>query len=158
MDFYYLTDIGKKRKTNQDTVAGNIISENLAWSIVCDGMGGNNGGDIASSMATRGISELINRNLDILNNYKLPDRQTVYEEWAWATFYTTRAGDVITTNTFITSQKDDIMGTFGLTSTGTVKNIYGNATTIIFSHVNISYNNLIPEKTPDEEPSNNNGS
>ena len=68
MNFYYLTDIGKKRKTNQDTVAGNIISEDLAWSIVCDGMGGNNGGDIASSMATRGISELINRNLDILNN------------------------------------------------------------------------------------------
>lgn len=59
MRFYSKTDIGKKRYSNQDAVAGKIISNNLAWMVVCDGMGGNNGGDIASKIAVKIISENI---------------------------------------------------------------------------------------------------
>ena len=57
MEFYSRTDIGKKRKSNQDAVAGQLISPALAWSVVCDGMGGNNGGDIASNIAVEEISK-----------------------------------------------------------------------------------------------------
>lgn len=59
MRFYSKTDIGKKRYSNQDAVAGEIISNNLAWMAVCDGMGGNNGGDIASQIAIEVISKNI---------------------------------------------------------------------------------------------------
>ncbi len=59
MRFYSKTDIGKKRYSNQDAVAGKIISDNLAWMVVCDGMGGNNGGDIASKIAVEVISKNI---------------------------------------------------------------------------------------------------
>lgn len=59
MEFYSKTDIGKKRYSNQDAVAGGIISENLAWTVVCDGMGGASGGDVASSTATEKISEIM---------------------------------------------------------------------------------------------------
>lgn len=59
MRFYSKTDIGKKRYSNQDAVAGKIISNNLAWMVVCDGMGGNNGGDIASKIAIEVISKNI---------------------------------------------------------------------------------------------------
>lgn len=66
MRFYSKTDIGKKRYSNQDAVAGKIISNNLAWMIVCDGMGGNNGGDIASKIAieviTKNISDYLREN------------------------------------------------------------------------------------------------
>ena len=60
MEFYSKTDIGKKRKSNQDAVAGQLISPTLAWSVVCDGMGGNNGGDIASNIAVKEIFKYMN--------------------------------------------------------------------------------------------------
>jgi len=42
------TDIGLKRKTNQDAL---YLSDELKLYMVADGMGGHNGGDIASQMA-----------------------------------------------------------------------------------------------------------
>lgn len=42
------TDIGKKRKTNQDSI---FVSDELQFYIVADGMGGHSGGDIASAIA-----------------------------------------------------------------------------------------------------------
>lgn len=63
MKFYSKTDIGKKRETNQDSVGGEIVSDNLAWTVVCDGMGGIKGGDVASTMAVEKITETIIRKL-----------------------------------------------------------------------------------------------
>lgn len=63
MKFYSKTDIGRKRYTNQDAVNGGIISDDLAWTVVCDGMGGTNGGDIASCLAVDVISKNIMEHL-----------------------------------------------------------------------------------------------
>ena len=51
------TDIGKKRSSNQDSYASGELPGGVGWAIVCDGMGGAYGGDIASATAVRIISE-----------------------------------------------------------------------------------------------------
>jgi len=56
-----ITDIGKKRKTNQDSIYMNPEKHIF---IVADGMGGHNGGDIASSMAIKHIPEYIIEHFD----------------------------------------------------------------------------------------------
>ena len=45
------THIGAVRKSNQDACDCGVLSENAVWAIVCDGMGGANGGNIASVLA-----------------------------------------------------------------------------------------------------------
>ncbi len=53
------TDIGKVRNTNQDSYAAGEMLDGTAWAVVCDGMGGANGGNIASANAVKIISEYI---------------------------------------------------------------------------------------------------
>lgn len=53
------TDIGRLRRTNQDAYASGEIADGVAWAVVCDGMGGANGGNIASSTTVKVISERI---------------------------------------------------------------------------------------------------
>jgi len=55
-----LTDIGRKRKQNQDAFAA--VSE-LGVFLVADGMGGHRGGEIASAMASLKIPEVVNEAL-----------------------------------------------------------------------------------------------
>ena len=57
------TDIGMVRKTNQDAVKFNKVNDEFAWSVVCDGMGGANGGDIASAIAVNEIENYIKLNI-----------------------------------------------------------------------------------------------
>lgn len=63
MEAYGKSDIGLVRKLNEDSFFIKKISDNELLSIVCDGMGGANGGDVASKMAVDIISN------EILNNY-----------------------------------------------------------------------------------------
>jgi protein phosphatase len=56
-----LTDIGRKRKTNQDSI---YLNPDKNLFVVADGMGGHNGGDIASQMAVEHIPEYMLKNLD----------------------------------------------------------------------------------------------
>ncbi len=51
-----LTDIGRKRKSNQDSI---FMSVEKHLFVVADGMGGHNGGDIASQIATKFIPEYV---------------------------------------------------------------------------------------------------
>jgi len=48
---YGLTDIGKIRESNQDSFAVSVDGALPVWAVVCDGMGGANGGYYASSTA-----------------------------------------------------------------------------------------------------------
>lgn len=53
------TDIGLTRQTNQDSYAAGELPGSVAWAVVCDGMGGAAGGNVASSTAVKLISERI---------------------------------------------------------------------------------------------------
>ena len=50
------TDIGRLRSNNQDAFVCGKLSADLPFAIVCDGMGGANGGNIASALAIRTIT------------------------------------------------------------------------------------------------------
>ncbi len=51
------SDIGRLRASNQDAFVCGKLSDNVTYAIVCDGMGGANGGNVASSIAIRTISK-----------------------------------------------------------------------------------------------------
>lgn len=50
------SDAGKVRKSNQDAFAFGLFDDGSAWAVVCDGMGGANGGNVASRMAVDNLS------------------------------------------------------------------------------------------------------
>ena len=51
MFFFGKTDIGLRRGSNQDSFIAAALYRNTALCVVCDGMGGANGGNIASKLA-----------------------------------------------------------------------------------------------------------
>lgn len=55
------TDIGQKRNVNQDAFFVDNITDDVGMLVVCDGMGGENGGNIASEMACDTASQKIRR-------------------------------------------------------------------------------------------------
>ncbi|XOQ48997.1 MAG: Stp1/IreP family PP2C-type Ser/Thr phosphatase [Eubacteriales bacterium] len=57
LKIYSKSDIGLIRQTNQDACKSGIFPDGAAWAVVCDGMGGVNGGNIASSIAVDCISD-----------------------------------------------------------------------------------------------------
>ncbi len=62
MNIYGKSDIGLKRTSNQDCFDYGKINDGMTWAVVCDGMGGANGGDIASSLATQCIKNFMTQN------------------------------------------------------------------------------------------------
>ena len=73
MNIVSLTDIGLVRSSNQDNFKTSSISDSVAWAIVCDGMGGTNGGNIASKIAVDVISESIESNFNNIDSDKIKD-------------------------------------------------------------------------------------
>lgn len=61
MQIYSRTDIGKKRSSNQDAFFAGELENGVVFAIVCDGMGGANGGNVASETAVKVISDYILR-------------------------------------------------------------------------------------------------
>lgn len=55
------THVGMKRKTNQDSIT---LNPELNLFVVADGMGGHNGGDIASQLTVEHMPKLLKDNLD----------------------------------------------------------------------------------------------
>ncbi len=50
MKVFAKTDIGKQRETNQDAFDTGYFDDGTVWAVVCDGMGGVSGGQVASSL------------------------------------------------------------------------------------------------------------
>lgn len=61
MEVFSKSDIGLVRQQNQDDCRFGVISPSCVWAVVCDGMGGANGGNIASATAVEYISREIER-------------------------------------------------------------------------------------------------
>ncbi len=61
MKVFSKSDIGKKRTENQDRVWSGALSEDAVAVILCDGMGGENAGGLASQMTIDFISDRINK-------------------------------------------------------------------------------------------------
>lgn len=59
MEVFSKSDIGLVRNQNQDDCRFGVISPSCVWAVVCDGMGGANGGNIASATAVEYISTKI---------------------------------------------------------------------------------------------------
>ncbi len=51
MEISGLTDVGRRRETNQDNFSIKKLDDHVCYAIVCDGMGGQNGGQLASKIA-----------------------------------------------------------------------------------------------------------
>ena len=59
MEVFSKSDVGLVRTQNQDDFRFGVISPSCVWAVVCDGMGGANGGNIASATAVEYISTKI---------------------------------------------------------------------------------------------------
>ncbi len=89
MEVYSKSDIGMVRKSNQDDVNFKVIAEDICWAVVCDGMGGANGGDIASKTAVNVITKSLTENLhenvgqdiieDVIKNAIYEANNQIYE-------------------------------------------------------------------------------
>lgn len=58
-----ITDIGSCRQENQDNYCAQQLAGGTAWGIVCDGMGGVNGGRIAAHIATDTMQQYFARQM-----------------------------------------------------------------------------------------------
>ena len=67
MEVFSKSDIGLVRNQNQDDCRFGVISPSCVWAVVCDGMGGANGGNIASATAVDYISTkiVVNANMKV---------------------------------------------------------------------------------------------
>ena len=70
MRFFAKSDIGKAREMNQDSYYVSQPSENVGLYIVADGMGGYNGGEIASSLAITSAKNYIETNFSKIEHNK----------------------------------------------------------------------------------------
>ena len=58
-----ITSIGSCRQENQDNYCAQQLAGGTAWGIVCDGMGGVNGGRIAAHIATDTMQQYFARQM-----------------------------------------------------------------------------------------------
>lgn len=61
MKIFTKTDIGNYRESNQDAFATGTFENGDVWAVVCDGMGGVSGGQVASGICVEKFSEAIKR-------------------------------------------------------------------------------------------------
>ena len=66
------TDKGLTRVVNEDRFAGEVFAPDFAYGVVCDGMGGQNGGGIASGIACEEIRRMVE------NSHRGMDERSVY--------------------------------------------------------------------------------
>ncbi len=61
MLFYGKTDVGRRRAVNQDNFIIRKYAGDVLFAVICDGMGGANGGDTASAVAVEEFREQLDR-------------------------------------------------------------------------------------------------
>ena len=61
MKFLGATDVGAYRETNQDAFEAGVFETGDCWAVVCDGMGGVSGGQVASKICVEKVTEAIKR-------------------------------------------------------------------------------------------------
>ena len=59
MRIFYKTDIGKMRNMNQDCIYVSLLEDSIKLYILADGMGGYNGGEVASKLAVDSVKNYI---------------------------------------------------------------------------------------------------
>ncbi len=62
------SDVGRVRNVNQDSYSCCVCGANTGWAVVCDGMGGANGGNVASQTAVEIIKEQLERGISDSTN------------------------------------------------------------------------------------------
>ena len=65
MQIFSKTDKGMKREFNEDSFITGEFSENSCFAVVCDGMGGRNGGEIASKKAVEIIADSFKKSFSV---------------------------------------------------------------------------------------------
>lgn len=77
------SDIGLKKKTNQDSYCYKVIetegNERICFSILCDGMGGLTKGEVASATVVKSFSEWIEKRLPVLLENDFSEKILSYE-------------------------------------------------------------------------------
>ncbi len=68
MNIYTKTDIGLVRTENQDSVWGEMLSDTACAAVLCDGMGGESEGGLASTIAVDVVSNRIKENFNEMMN------------------------------------------------------------------------------------------
>ncbi len=63
MKSYVMTDVGRRRASNQDAFCQGRLSSGAQFLVLCDGMGGHRGGNVASEIAVRAFYELLSHRL-----------------------------------------------------------------------------------------------
>jgi serine/threonine protein phosphatase PrpC len=58
VEFASQTDVGQKRQRNEDNF---LVDKKLSLFVVCDGMGGHAGGDVASALAVRTVHDEVKK-------------------------------------------------------------------------------------------------
>lgn len=71
------TDVGKKRKVNQDSFFCEYFENGMMLAVVCDGMGGAAGGGIASGLACKSFVDSVT---DFAEGYNPPEKLTRTDE------------------------------------------------------------------------------
>ena len=61
MIFYGKTDVGQRRADNQDNFIIRKYADDVIFAVVCDGMGGANGGSVASAIAAEAFAKVLDR-------------------------------------------------------------------------------------------------
>ena len=89
MKYYGMTDKGKMRKTNQDSYVIACHEAGDVFALVCDGIGGNLGGDVASRMAVNyfSVSFSENKGFQSINEIKawIRDGVSAVNDTLWGT-------------------------------------------------------------------------